>query len=167
MKSRGSMQNFRQSSLRPVGSRHTLLLAMAADLERLHAQAERIKELRLDKQHRDGKRISQETAAHKVGVSVRQYRTWESTGAVIQFDNLQALATYFDTSTSYIEFGEETRAETPDLSNGASQLDRIEERLDQVHKMLTQLLASEIVAGLQEPSQAESSDATTRDRQAA
>ena len=99
---------------------------MAADAEKLRAQAERIKELRKAKERRDGQSISQETAAHGVGISVRTYRTWEGIGADIKLKNLKALASYYETSTDYIERGATEPLSTPDLSNGASQLDRIE-----------------------------------------
>jgi DNA-binding XRE family transcriptional regulator len=109
---------------------------MAADVERLHEQAERIKRLRREKERRDGISISQETAAYAIGVSSRTYRTWEGQGATLQFDNLKALADYYETTTGYIEHGQ--HVETPDLSSDGqpAQLDRIEQKLDQVLSLL-------------------------------
>lgn len=140
LKSRVQQSNFRKSSLSPAQARHTVLLAMAADAEKLRAQAERIKELRKEKERRDGEKVSQETAAHGIGVSVRTYRTWESTGADLRFENLKALAGYYDTTVDYIEHGRE-RGSTPDLSlvGELSQLDKIEAMLKKNTETLANL----------------------------
>lgn len=103
-------------------------------------------------------------------VSENQIYRWELGKHQPKADTLEALAAVLETTTGALMAPEPDKSQTPDpftSPEDAAQLDRIEQRLDQVHQMLTQLLASEIVAGLQEPSREESSDATARDRQAA
>lgn len=119
---------------------------MAADAERLRAQAKRIERLRTEKERRDARRITQETAAYEIGVSSRQYRTWEGAGATIKFENLQALAAYYDTSTGFIEYGQTDRGNTPELpapqqaAASAERLAAIEERLAGIEEHLSELL---------------------------
>ncbi len=148
MKSSPRHPNFRQSSLSVADPRHSLLLAMAADLERLRAQAQRIKQLRREKERRDGKEISQETAAYEIGVSARTYRTWEGKGSTIKFDNLQAAANYYGTTTGFIEHG--ATAATPDLFASDSQLDRIEGQLGALQALMERLAGEEVVAAVQQ-----------------
>ena len=155
--------NFRKPSLSVPERRHSLLLAMAADLERHQEQAERLKQLRLQKERRIGKRISQETAAFEIGVSARTYRTWEGTGATIGFENLKAAAEYFDTTTAYIEYGQHEQEPTPDIlrHSNASQLDRIEQKLDEVLAHLgvkSTQPAVRLAQGLLEAAQASAQD---------
>lgn len=88
---------------------------MAADAEQLAAQAARIVALRKDKERREGKTISQETAAHEIGVSVRQYRTWETSGADMKIENLKALADYYSTSIDLVQRGKSQPSATPEL----------------------------------------------------
>lgn len=140
MKSRVQTHNFRKASLSGPEARHRLLLAMAADAEKLRAQAERIKKLRSGKERSEGRRISQETAAHEIGVSSRAYRTWEGSGAVLKFENLKSLASYYDVTTSFIERGVMDE-HTPELFT-ASEGDRlieIDNKLDQLIDHVTRL----------------------------
>lgn len=137
LKSRVQQPNFRHTALSRAEAQHRVLLAMAADAEKLRAQAERIKELREAKGRREGTKISQETAAHEIGVSVRQYRTWESTGADMMPENVKAAAAYYGTTVDYIERGEAAGGATPDLStNGRPSLDQIDAKLDQILETL-------------------------------
>jgi transcriptional regulator with XRE-family HTH domain len=142
MKSSVHTHNFRKPSLSAAETRHTLLLAMAADAEKLRAQAERIKQLRAMKGRREGRFISQETAAHEVGVSARAYRTWEGSGATIKLPHLKALVRYYDTTEDWIEHGRDGQGETPNLfeRNGEpSQLDRIELELAAITRATAEL----------------------------
>jgi hypothetical protein len=131
--------------------RHSLLLAMAADAKRQREQTERIEKLRLQKQQLEGRKIVQETAAAEIGVSARQYRTWEGPGAAIRFENLQRLAKYYETTTGFIEYGQEDNRPTPDLvgaledSDVERQLGEIREELRQINAALVMLSASVLV----------------------
>jgi transcriptional regulator with XRE-family HTH domain len=119
---------------------------MAVEAKKLRAQAERIQGLRAAKTRRDGEFISQETAANKIDVSVRTYRTWEGNGADIKLKNLKALAAYYDVDPDYIVDGPpRERSSTPDLSlvGEPSQPDPIEQRLAGIEAKLDALLARE------------------------
>lgn len=100
----------------------TLLSQMAADIDQ--ERGERLQELRRGKGN-----PPQPLVAAAVGVSLRTYQSWEAGGG-IRFDNREALAKYFGVSISYIVGGE-----TPDvigsLNGERTQLDRIEEKLDE------------------------------------
>jgi transcriptional regulator with XRE-family HTH domain len=141
MKSSVHTHNFRKPSLSAADTRHTLLLAMAADAEKLRAQAERIKQLRAMKGRQEGRFISQETAAHEVGVSARAYRTWEGSGAAIKLPHLKALVQYYDTTEDWIEHGRDGRGETPHPfpPGEPSQLDRIELELAAITQAAAEL----------------------------
>jgi transcriptional regulator with XRE-family HTH domain len=96
---------------------HTLLAQMAAEAEKLAAQAARIKDLR--KRTRDpdtGKRLTQEALADALGVRSRSVQEWESGRGDIKPENIKALATYFKVSEEYIEYGPDVGKlmETPD-----------------------------------------------------
>jgi transcriptional regulator with XRE-family HTH domain len=139
MKSSVRQPNLRQRSLSAAEGRHNLLLAMAADAEQLHAQAQRIRKLRKDKGRRGGVFISQETAAHGIGVSSRTYRTWEAEGAELKLENLKALAAYYDTVPDYIERGLTHPAPTPDLGK-PTQLERIEQAVVAIDEKIERLM---------------------------
>lgn len=146
-KSRDRHSDFRGASLSAAEQRHSLLLLMAADLKRLREQGERIQELRLAKQAREGRRITQETAAAEIGaVTIRQYRTWEKPGADMKFENLKALAEYYEVTTDYIQYGagHSPGAVSAPPKNGPkpddrSQLERMEMRLEAVDEVVQRL----------------------------
>ena len=121
--------------------RATTLLAEVADLER----GERIKELRLAKSRREGRRISQMKAANEVGVSYRAYQLWEAGGG-IKDANVGPLATFLESDEDYILRGP-SAAETPDLMgsmNGPLSLDQrlagVEAALADANEKLDRLL---------------------------
>jgi transcriptional regulator with XRE-family HTH domain len=117
-----------------------LLLAMVRDAERLAAQGGRLKELRL------GMRVSQETAAHNIGVSVRAYRDWEGGKGGINAEHLKAVAEYFSTTEDWIEYGEFIR-ERPILQPfpTTNVLARIEKKISQLEEQVS-LLRAELAA---------------------
>lgn len=127
-------QEFSPGTWRTPRSRHTLLIAMARDAEKLAAQGDRIKQLRAFA------RVSQETAATAIGVTLRGYQRWERGEGEINSENIKKLAKYFSTTPDYIEYGVVQRgAPAPDLSrnhDGAEQLTRIEAKLDQILDIL-------------------------------
>ena len=117
---------------------------MAKDAEQLAAQGNRLAELRALA------RVSQETAAHKIGVSTRAYREWELGRGGFSDDNIKAAAHYFGTTPDYIEYGviRRKRSETPDLGNAV--LDRIEDKLDQILALLTPAPGEKVAVELEE-----------------
>lgn len=71
--------------------------------------------------------LTQESAAHRVGVSNRQWQRWEA-GAEPRGSSLTQIANSFDISISELVEGMAPR----------SQLDRIEERLEDIYALLTE-----------------------------
>lgn len=131
---------------------------MALEAEELLAVATRMRELRAAKERRDGEKISQETAAHGIGVSSRTYRTWERKGADLKTDNLRAAALYYETTTDYIKYGTEKPAATPDLMAEFSSEDldtrlrRIEQQQLALQEQQTHIAAAlELLGGPDEP----------------
>ena len=137
--------NFSPGTWRGPRSRHTLLLEMARDAEKLAAQGDRIRELR------KFARVSQEVAAGAVGVTLRGYQRWERGEGEINVDNLRKLAAYYGTSEDYIEYGEVERGKTPDpfASNGVD----IEAQLAELKELLVgiQITQQILLAAIQGP----------------
>lgn len=151
-KSNSRKLRFLEPSLSTAEKRHSLLLAMASDAKRLREQGDRIERLRVEKQQLEDRKIVQETAAAEIGVSARQYRTWEGPGAAIRFENLQKLAAYYGTTTNFIEYGEDTEiasqqaaAEPAEALDVARQFSEIREQLRQINAALVMLNANVLV----------------------
>lgn len=92
---------------------------------------------------REAHDLTQERAAAKVGVTVRQWQRWESGASVPYARNISAIAECFDISEN--EFFDKTpeRPETPDLSRVAgpvaAELAALNARLDDMQQLLTRL----------------------------
>ena len=136
-KSRVPQKNFRSGSLRNPHYRHTFLTAMAKDAEKLEAQGRRLAELRALA------RVSQETAAHQIGVSVRAYREWELGRGGFNDENIKAAAKYFGTTPDYIEYGVMKRERGP--APEPFPISRLEERLAALEEAI-RLLRAELAA---------------------
>lgn len=145
---------FRNATLRSPTARLSLIHGMARDLEELVAQGKRLQDLRADKSITLGKRVSQETAAREIGVSVRAYRDWETGRGGINDDNLGSAADYYDTTARWIRYGQaQASVDAPDLvaqlDTGRGVIARIDEnsrriadnseRLDQLDETLATL----------------------------
>ncbi|HWX46001.1 MAG TPA: helix-turn-helix transcriptional regulator [Solirubrobacteraceae bacterium] len=91
---------------------------MAMELERQREVGARIKQLR-------GPR-PQPVVADKVGVTLRAYHAWEAGESGIAWRNLQKLAAVFGVSENYLLYGSE------EPRGAETQLDRIEEKLDDI-----------------------------------
>lgn len=94
------------------------------------ARAERLRDLR------DARHLSQEDAAHEIGVSVKSLRAWEKGGG-IRWTNAKAVALFYGVDPETLVSRERDADDpTPDLLSTLSpvapelvaQLDRIEER---------------------------------------
>lgn len=70
--------------------------------------------------------LSQEDAAHKVGITTRQWQRWETGESMPYPRNLDAVASRFGISVA--EFFDPAEAVTADVA----QLDRIEAKLDEI-----------------------------------
>lgn len=114
-----------------------------ADAER----GDRIKWLREEKLH-----LTQEGMADKVGVTLRGYQEWEAGGG-IKWDNAKKLAKAAGVTPDWIMSGD--RAETPDLSNGPSQLDVIEANQERILAELAAIRLA-LAAPSRRPSQKQS-----------
>lgn len=116
---------------------------MARDAEKLAAQGERIRELR------KFARVTQETAAGAVGVTLRGYQRWERGEGELKPDNVRALAEYFATTPDYVEYGERIVVRTPSLALDAdgemTQADRIEAKIDELLRRLPEALPAPAV----------------------
>lgn len=116
------------------------------ELTALGAQGQRLRRLR------ERKLVSQEAAAHAVGVSVRAYREWEAGRNGISAENLPKLLLYFETTDSYLRYGREV--EWPDLptesaqdilaqiGRNTAQLGRNTARLDRIEVALGEMAES-------------------------
>lgn len=131
-------QNYRQDA-----SRHALAVATFHEQMADFARRERLVRLR------EARHLSQEDAAHGVGVTTKSLRAWEKGGA-IRWHNAQKLAKFYGVEPESIVQHESTKGsgDAPDLmaflENDTSQLDRIEAKLDD---LLTQLAAKELPSG--------------------
>lgn len=93
---------------------------------------------------RESKLVSQETAAHGIGVSVRAYRDWETGKGGISDENAPKVAAYFDTTTDFLrlghELGEGTVIEGEDvlalIARNTERLERLEEVIDELAENL-------------------------------
>jgi transcriptional regulator with XRE-family HTH domain len=99
-------------------------------------------------QLREGRHLSQEDAAHEVGVSVKSLRAWEH-GGKIRWPNAKRVAGFYNVDPERLVSREEPDAETPELMdtlNGdmpeqelRAQLTEINDKLDAI---LTRLAVS-------------------------
>lgn len=85
--------------------------------------------------------LSQEDAAHKVGITTRQWQRWETGESMPYPRNLDAVASRFGISVA--EFFDPP----DDISVDVAQLDRMEAKLDEI---LSRVAALELAAGLEE-----------------
>ena len=122
--------------------RHSLLLAMAKDVERLEDQGARIKQLRLQATR------SQLQVANALHVTPRAYQLWESGRGDIATENLTRLARYLGTTPDFIRYGvmKRERPQALGTADEPSQLDRIEDKLDQILAVLKEDTAADAVA---------------------
>lgn len=132
-------RNLTRGSLRDHEDARTVLLRMAMDTGR----AQRIRDL---KQTRPDLTWAQ--VADKVGVTERSALDWQRAGG-ISHANCKKLAKVFGVDADWLWSGVQ-RGETPDLmaaiGGGASQLDRIEAKLDD---LLNRVGALEVGAALE------------------
>jgi transcriptional regulator with XRE-family HTH domain len=106
----------------------SVIAHMAEAKERMAARLHRARA----EHGRGGKPLSQEDAAHRVGAKTRQWQRWEAAEHMPQGDALDRIAAEFgfDPSEFYV----------PEIDT-KSQLDRIEETLDDVKDQLEELLS--------------------------
>jgi transcriptional regulator with XRE-family HTH domain len=127
---------------------------MAEDAELLHAQGQRLKDLRERKGvTKDGDRVTQRVVADVIGVTERAYHDWENGSSDIKPENLKALADYYETTRDYIKYGV-SRREAPDLAaaldGDGARLDRIEFTLDVVLGALEQLVGKDVLEAVRQ-----------------
>lgn len=123
MKSQIAQKGFVPGTSRGPRSARTLLLQMAADLERQREIGQRIKALR------EELGLTQPVLADKVGVTLRAAQAWEAGGG-IGYENRKRLAEELGVSEEFLLFGE------PGRQGPSTQLDRIEAKLDAVLVLL-------------------------------
>jgi transcriptional regulator with XRE-family HTH domain len=103
-------------------------------MSKLGDQGGRIRQLRKHK------RVSQETVAHAVEVTLRAYQAWERGEGEIRRGNLERLAEFYGVTEDYIEYGRnvgraesQVIAETRDIgAEILTRLIRLEHKLDAV-----------------------------------
>jgi transcriptional regulator with XRE-family HTH domain len=136
--SRPTTKDFVAGSWRKPRTRHTVLLRMAKDAEKLDAQAERLRALK-----DQARGVTFRKIADAVGVTERQVQRWFAGDSDIDGDNIDRLAAFLGTSADYIEYGTMRRA-TPDLfaADGSDRLKAIEERLADIEANQRALLAA-------------------------
>lgn len=81
---------------------------------------------------REARHLTQEKAAHEIGTTAKSLRSWEK-GGTIRWENAKKLAAFYKVDAHTLVTREPT--DTPnvlDSLNGKSQLDRIEEKLDEL-----------------------------------
>jgi transcriptional regulator with XRE-family HTH domain len=112
---------------------------MAQDAEKLAAQGERLRELK------DFAAVTYREISDAVGVTERQVQRWFSGESEVNGTNIKALAAFLGSTPDYIEYGVLKR-ERPDSQPQASQLDRIEARLNE---LIERLVAAEVLAAVE------------------
>lgn len=116
----------RTTNYRQDASRRVIALATFQQQMADFARADQLVQLR------ERKRLSQENAAHEIGVSAKSLRAWEHGGG-IRWHNVKKLAAFYGVKPESLVVQEPDRAQpTPDLMpslNGNGQLDRIEAML--------------------------------------
>lgn len=105
------------------GQRHRVSVLAEMALRR-----EKVMERLLELRERHG--LSQEDAAHKVGITTRQWQRWETGESMPYPRNLDAVASRFGISVA--DFFDEPA----DISVDVGQLDRIESKLDEILSLL-------------------------------
>lgn len=126
------------------------LRAQMADLSR----GQRIKDLR------ESRHLTQEAIAERLGVTLRGYQAWEAGGG-IKWDNVKRLATFHKVNPDFVMNGPD---ETGEASANATQLDRIEMKLDlltaQIDAFLSQSAAERVAQAVAD---ADEGDRSTSD----
>lgn len=117
-KSSSRTSNYRPGSSRNAASLDTFRQQMAD-----FARGQRLKELREDAH------LSQEDAAHKIGVSTKSVRVWEK-GGKIKWANAKKAAALYKVDAESLVTREEGVASWGVASDEEPQLDRIEAKLD-------------------------------------
>ena len=127
-----------------AGSPNALRLATFRQQMADYARGQRLRELR------ERKHESQENVAYGLGVSVKTIRSWEH-GGKIRWLNAKRLGAFYGVDAESLVSREELSAEEigPALA-GDDQLDRIEEKLDQVLELLRPGPVDGVVAELEE-----------------
>lgn len=129
MQSRHQQPRYRSGSSQIAGLVATFGAQMAD-----YARAQHFRELR------EARHLSQEDAAHDIGVSVRAYREWENGGG-IKWENAQRAAAFYEVppeslvSRDPAEQAAEALAATWELPPG------VKEQLDNIEAMLADLVA--------------------------
>lgn len=90
---------------------------------------------------REQNALSQEDAASRVGITLRQWQRWETGESEPYKRNLLRLASAFDVHVGYF-------FDTPDRDGEPSQMDRIEAKVDRLVAQINLVLGDE---GLPEP----------------
>jgi transcriptional regulator with XRE-family HTH domain len=102
------------------------------------ARAERLRDLR------DARHLSQEDAAHEIGVSVKSLRAWEKGGG-IRWENAKSVALFYGVDPETLVSRERDADDpTPDVLAALSPttIDELREKLDQVLDQQVALLAA-------------------------
>lgn len=98
-----------------------------------YARGERLRELR------DSRHLSQEEAAHEIGVSVKTLRAWEK-GSGIRWGNAKSVAKFYGVEPESLV--EREPGATPDLMSDLSPSDpQLSARFDRLEEMLVELAA--------------------------
>ena len=82
---------------------------------------------------RERRHLSQEEAAHQIGVSAKSLRGWEH-GKAIRWENAKRVARFYKVKAE--ELVSREVAVVSDLDLRADQIDRIEEKLDEILRIL-------------------------------
>lgn len=106
-KSRDRTHNFP-----PTASRHAEMVASFRQQMADYARGEHLKELR------EGKRLSQEGAAHEIGVTTKTIRTWEK-GGKIKWVNAKSAAAFYEVDPETLV----SREEEPEVEEAPSDPD--------------------------------------------
>lgn len=102
-KSRGRKVNYRQN-----GSPHTQRAASFRQQMADFARGERLRDLR------EGRHLSQEEAAHEIGVSTKTVRSWEKGGG-IRWANAKSAGAFYGVEPESLVTLDEDRERSPDL----------------------------------------------------
>lgn len=87
-------------------SRHAELVASFREQMADYARGEHLKALR------EGRRLSQEGAAHEIGVSTKTIRTWEK-GGKIKWANAKSAASFYEVDPETLVSRDEEESEAP------------------------------------------------------